>query len=100
MRKYRSGLRYVSACTTAGMLSMGKTKPLSMKKGRMKKKVVIMACCWVAEMVEMKRPIPSVLSRNRQAAKNSSPTLPARGILNQAMAAMMTAASCTSDMMV
>ncbi len=29
----------------------------------MKKKVVIMACCWVAEMVEMKRPIPMVLMR-------------------------------------
>jgi hypothetical protein len=28
---------------TMGMLTMGKTKPLSMKKGRIKKNVVIMA---------------------------------------------------------
>jgi hypothetical protein len=31
---------------------MGKAKPLSMKKGRMEKQVVIMASCCVAEMVE------------------------------------------------
>ena len=52
----------------AGMLAIGKTKPLSMKKGRMKKKLVIMACCWVRETVEISSPIPSVLSRKTELA--------------------------------
>ena len=58
------------------MLAIGKTKPLSMKKGRMKKKVVIMACCCVAEMVDMNSPIPRVLKRKRHVAANRRDRLP------------------------
>ncbi len=72
------------------MLAMGKTNPESMKKGTMKKKVVIMACCLVDEMVDMKRPMPSKLRRKRQTAKKSSGMLPIRGIPNQKTAKAVT----------
>ena len=62
---------------------MGKTKPLSIKNGRMKKKEVIMACCLVADIVDIKSPIPKVLSKNKQVAKNNSKILPFKGISNQ-----------------
>src|SRR3989304_4249530 len=90
-RKYLRGFRQVNHCTTKGMLAMGKTKPLSMKKGRMKKKVVIMACCWVEEMVEIKSPTPRGLKRKKQEATKSRATLPARGRLNQKRAKRVTA---------
>jgi len=57
------------------MFSMGKTKPLNMKRGRMKKKVVIMACCCVAEMVHINSPRPKVRIMKRSAPKNMSGTL-------------------------
>ena len=46
------------------MFSIGNTKPERYIIGVMKKNVdVIIACCWVLEMVEMNRPSPSVVSR-------------------------------------
>jgi hypothetical protein len=73
-----------------GILAMGKTKPESMKKGRMKKKVVIMACCWVFDTVEMNNPMPRVLRRKRQTARKRAGGLPARGISNQKIANKVT----------
>ncbi|OPZ59983.1 MAG: hypothetical protein BWY87_00722 [Deltaproteobacteria bacterium ADurb.Bin510] len=68
------------------MLAIGKTKPESKKSGWMKKKVVIMACCWVLEMTEISRPIPSVLSKKTQAPANRMSGLPCMGSLNQSLA--------------
>jgi len=63
------------------------------------KKVVIMACCWVAETVEMKSPMPSVLRRKIQVARKRSSTLPAMGRLNQTLAMRVTPIIWTMDMM-
>jgi len=82
-RKNLNGLRYVIHCTGSGILAMGNTNPLSIKNGTTKKKAVIMACCLVEEMVEMKSPMPSVLNKNKQAASKSSRKLPLKGISNQ-----------------
>ena len=73
------------------MLAMGKTKPLRKKAGIRKKKVVIIACCWVVDMVEIKSPVPKVESKNRQVAKNKSRMLPLSGMPNQKIATKITA---------
>ncbi|MGD8210347.1 MAG: hypothetical protein PVH85_04770 [Desulfobacterales bacterium] len=39
---------------------MGNTNPLNIKKGGMKEKFVIMACCRVLETVYIKSPMPYV----------------------------------------
>ena len=75
---------------TVGMLAIGNTKPLNMKKGRMKKKAVIMACCCVAEMVDMNSPTPNIDKRKRHAAPTRSRKLPLRGRENQMMAKVIT----------
>ena len=72
------------------MLAMGKTNPLNMKKGKMKKNTVIMACCWVAEIVEMNSPVPRVLKRKRHAAATRSRKLPLSGMENHTIAKLMT----------
>ena len=54
--------------------------PITAKYNEMMKKVLPPRG---VEIVEIKRPMPSVLNRNRQAAKNSSGMLPTRGISNQ-----------------
>ena len=59
-----------------------------------------MACCCVAEMVEINKPTPSVESRNKQAAKNRSGILPLSGMSNQVMAGIITTVSCKSDRMI
>jgi len=81
----------VSHCTATGMLSMGNTNPESMKKGTMKKNVVSMACCCVADIVEMKSPIPRVLRRNRHTPRNMRTALPRMGMSNQKTAKRVTA---------
>ena len=72
------------------MLRIGKAKPLSRKKGWKNRNVVIMACCCVCEMVEMKRPAPSEVIRNRIAQKNSSSALPRNGTWKNRRAATTT----------
>ena len=49
-----------------------------------------MACCCVAEMVDMKNPIPKVLKRKSNEAAKSRGRLPFRGMENQKMAKMVT----------
>ena len=82
------------------MLTMGKTKPLSIKKGRIKKNVVIMACCCVEETVEIKRPTPRVERRKRHVAIKSRMTLPDSGISNQTTAMIVTATICRIEMII
>ena len=72
------------------MFAMGKIKPLSIRNGTMKKRVVIMACCWVDEIVEMKSPTPSVLKRKRDAAVKRRGKLPFKGMENQYTANIIT----------
>ena len=72
------------------MLAMGKTKPLNMKKGRMKKNTVIMACCCVAEIVDMNSPVPRVLKRKRHAAATRRRKFPLSGMENHMMAKVIT----------
>src|SRR5574337_699900 len=57
---------------------MGEPKPEKMTAGMMKKKADTMACCCVAETVEMKRPIPSIQNRKRTvpSAKTPVPSSP------------------------
>ena len=96
-RKYLNGFKNVSHWITAGILTIGNTRPLSIKKGRIKKKVVIMACCWVLEIAEMKSPMPSVLIRKRNTPVNNIKRLPLKGISNQYRANEMTAIIWTRD---
>ena len=51
-------------------------------------------------MVEIKRPIPRVLSRKRHVAPKRREVLPTRGILNQNIANMVTMTICASAMMI
>ena len=66
-----------------GILSMGKANPESMKAGIAKKNVEICACCWVDEMVEMKRPMATELRRKRTAPQRRTKGFPLRGTSNQ-----------------
>ena len=75
---------------TVGMLAMRNTKPLSIKNGSMKKKTVIMACCCVAEMVDMNSPIPKVLKRNRHVAPIRRREFHLSGRENQKMTKVIT----------
>jgi hypothetical protein len=79
-KKYIRGFRYVNHRTICGIFEMGKTKPLSMNAGRRKKNVVIMACCLVDEIVDIKSPIPKLLKRKTHVAKKRSVALPANGM--------------------
>ncbi len=68
----------------SGMFSIGKTNPERNTIGiRKKNAAVISACCSVAEMVEINRPRPSVVSRYTAAIANRSRTLPRSGTWNQ-----------------
>ena len=82
------------------MLAMGNTKPLNIKKGRMKKKFVIMACCCVLETVEIKSPMPSVLIRKIKVAPSNKNALPTIGILNHKMAKAITSTICAWEMII
>src|ERR1039458_5188672 len=64
------------------MLRMGNAKPESMNAGVEKKKLPIIACCCVCEMVERNRPAPSEAIRNNTTQKNSNRKLPCSGIWN------------------
>ena len=66
-----------------GMLVIGKAKPESMKAGLRKKNPEAKACCWVDESVEMSRPTPRVLRRNRTTPSSSTSGLPRKGTWNQ-----------------
>src|SRR5260221_3513426 len=84
MTKYRRGIRYVRGWIHDGMFSIGNTKPERYIIGVMKKKVdVIIACCWVLEIVEMNRPSPRVVSRYTRLMATNSQKLPRSGTLNQ-----------------
>ena len=72
------------------MLAMGNTKPLNIKKGIMKKKFVIMACCWVLETVDINNPMPRVESRKIKVAPSNKKALPTIGIWNHNMAKAIT----------
>ena len=76
---------------------MGKTKPDNRNDGWIKKKFVIMACCCVADTVEIKRPIPSVLMRNRQLARKNSKTLPFIGNSNHQTAKTVMRTICARE---
>ena len=52
-----------SHCMSCGMLEIGKLKPESVNGGLTTKKLVANACCWVEQIVEINRPIPSTLRR-------------------------------------
>jgi hypothetical protein len=60
-----------------------KHKAAEHEKRQNEKKLVIMACCWVRDTVEINRPIPRVLSKNTSEAAKSKKTLPTSRILNQ-----------------
>jgi hypothetical protein len=81
------------------MLRIGNMNPLSMKAGAVKKNVDSMACCCVPEMVEMKRPAPSVVNRNRIAQPKSSARLPCSGVRKISSAAQITRITSNSPMM-
>ena len=67
---------------TVGMFSIGKTKPEKKTIGIIKKKIaVIIACCCVREMVEMKSPSPSVVIKNIKLKPSNSSTPPFTGRL-------------------
>ncbi len=88
--KYRIGFRYVRYCTATGMLRIGNAKPLSMNAGVEKKKLAIIACCCVREIVERKRPAPNVVIRNNTAQNSSSRKLPCSGMWNTRNASTVT----------
>ena len=58
----------------------------------MKKMVVNIACCWLREIVEMKRPTPRVLSMKARLRAKRSGTLPRTGTRNHHFAAETTKA--------
>jgi len=63
----------------------------------MKKKMhAIIACCWVCEIVEMKRPAPRVVKRNGTAHPNSTRALPRKGMRKTNSAAAVTSATWKS----
>jgi len=62
-----------------GMLAMGKIKPEKSIAGKKQKNVAIIACCCVWLTVEMKSPMPSVLSKNSATPTNSNRKLPWNG---------------------
>jgi hypothetical protein len=64
------------------MFSIGKTKPEKNIMGSMKKKIaVIIACCCVREIVEIKSPNPSVVMRKMRLRNRSRSTPPFTGRL-------------------
>jgi hypothetical protein len=68
-------------------LEIGNIKPERIIAGIKKKKVSIIACCWVLDKVEMKSPIPIVVRRytpTHKSKKRKSPLI--KGILNQRIA--------------
>ena len=69
-----------------GMLLIGKEKPLSRNIGMNMKKKVIMACCCVREMVEINRPAPSVVIRNKAVQTSIARKLPRNGTWKTASA--------------
>jgi hypothetical protein len=51
-----------------------------MKAGVLKKKLIIMACCCVCEIVERNKPAPSAVMINAAEHSNSSSGLPRSGM--------------------
>src|SRR5450755_706927 len=73
------GFRYVKYCTPIGMLRTGNENPLNIENGWNSRNVLMLACCFVFEMVEINKPAPSVVAMNNSAAKHNRPKLPAKG---------------------
>ena len=64
------------------MVLMGNPKPEKVMAGMMKKNDVTIACCCVAEMVEISKPTPSMHKINRTAPSASTETWPRKGTWN------------------
>jgi hypothetical protein len=59
------------------MVLIGNANPENVTAGIRKKKAVTIACCCVAETVEISRPTPNTQSRNRIAPVKQDRNLPA-----------------------
>src|ERR1700683_662550 len=49
----------------------------------------MMACCWVLAMVEINRPMPRLVNRNKEALSNSTSALPRNGMPKISSAAVV-----------
>src|SRR4030042_823485 len=88
--KYLKGLRSVNHWMILGIFAIGKISPLNNRNGRIKKNVVIMACCCVPDTVDMKSPIPMVLIKYKQTPAKSTRKFPLKGTLNHRTAKIVT----------
>lgn len=64
-----------------GMLSIGEKIPERSMAGRIKKKAVIIACCCVREMVDIKRPKLNVVRMKRKETPKRKKRFPLTGTL-------------------
>jgi hypothetical protein len=65
------------------MVLIGNANPENVTAGIRKKKAVTIACCCVAETVEISRPTPNMQSRKRIAPITRTETCPRNGTWNQ-----------------
>src|SRR5680860_87196 len=70
-------------CNSNGILDMGKINPDSKITGSINPiKEIIMAVCWVSEMVEIKIPNAKEVTINKIVSRANRITLPSMGISN------------------